>query len=65
MNGANKRQLEILALVAEGMTNKEIGDKLHLSLGSVSTSLRALYLRIGANDRAHAVYLGFKAGVLT
>lgn len=65
MNGASKRQLEILALVAEGMTNQEIGDKLYLSMATVAQQLRLLYQRIGANDRAHAVYLGFKAGVLT
>ena len=61
----SERQLEILELVAEGMTNQEIGDKLFLSVGSVAMTLRILYRQIGANDRAHAVYLALKAGVMT
>lgn len=59
------RQTQILALVAEGMTNGQIGKELNLSVTTVSSHLRRLYARIGANDRAHAVLLALRAGVLT
>lgn len=59
------RQTQILALVAEGMTNGQIGKELNMSVSTVSSHLRHLYRRIGANDRAHAVLLALRAGVLT
>jgi DNA-binding NarL/FixJ family response regulator len=59
------RQTQILALVAEGMTNGQIGKELGMSVSTVSCHLRRLYSRIGANDRAHAVLLALRAGVLT
>lgn len=59
------RQTQILALVAEGMTNGQIGKELGMSVSTVSSHLRHLYRRIGANDRAHAVLLALRAGVLT
>jgi DNA-binding NarL/FixJ family response regulator len=57
-------QLEILKLVAEGLSNPEIGAKMSLSVSSVSAHLRLLFRRIGAKDRAHAVYLCLRDGVI-
>jgi DNA-binding NarL/FixJ family response regulator len=59
-----KRHVEILALVAEGMTNEQIGTELHLSHHTVNTHLKEFYRLTGANDRAHAVLLAMRAGVV-
>jgi DNA-binding NarL/FixJ family response regulator len=58
------RQTQILALVAEGLTNAQIGVRMRLSHGTVTRELKLLYRAIDANDRAHAVYLALRAGVL-
>lgn len=58
------RQTQILALVAEGLTNTQIGVRMRLSHGTVTRELKLLYKAIDANDRAHAVLLAMRAGVL-
>lgn len=58
------RQTQILALVAEGLTNTQIGVRMRLSHGTVTRELKLLYRAIDANDRAHAVLLAMRAGVL-
>lgn len=58
------RQAEILALVAEGLTNAQIGAKLHLSEDTIKTNLRRLSLARGARNRAHLVHLAHQWGLL-
>ena len=62
--GVTRRHVQILTLVAEGMTNNEIGAHLHLSRHTVNTHLKQFYRLTGANDRAHAVLLALRAGLL-
>lgn len=61
---ATARQVRILELVAEGMTNAQIGERMKVSTSIVTRELKLLYRLIGANDRAHAVLLALRAGVL-
>ena len=49
-----------LALVAEGMLNQEIADRLWLSRDGLKTRLRLAYSQIGAITRAHAVALDWR-----
>ena len=59
------RQVEILELIVEeGLTNGEIAQRLFLGENTVKTHLRKLYELIGANDRAHAVALALRLGVV-
>lgn len=58
------RELEILALVAEGTTNRAAGDRLHLSEATVKTHLLSIYAKLGVGDRAAAVAEGFRRGLL-
>lgn len=55
LQGLSPRDLEILALVVEGLTNKEIGRRLGLQEVTIKAHLRGLYRRIGAANRAQAV----------
>lgn len=56
------RQIELLRLVAEGMTNEEIGKKLFLVETTVKDHLRLAYKKLGTTSRVLAVVLGIKEG---
>ena len=49
------RELEILQLVAEGLSNQEVSKQLYLSANTVKTHLRNLYGKLGVNSRTQAV----------
>jgi DNA-binding NarL/FixJ family response regulator len=59
------RELEILALVARGTTNREAAKRLFISEATVKTHLLHIYAKLGVNDRAAAVAVGFDRGLLT
>jgi DNA-binding NarL/FixJ family response regulator len=58
------RELEVLALVADGATNRSAAAQLHLSEGTVKTQLLGIYTKLGVSDRAAAVAEGFRRGLL-
>lgn len=58
------RELEVLALVADGTTNRAAGVQLHLSEATVKTHLLSIYAKLGVRDRAAAVAEGFRRGLL-
>jgi DNA-binding NarL/FixJ family response regulator len=58
------RELEVLALVADGATNRAAGQRLHLSEATVKTHLLSIYAKLGVGDRAAAVAEGFRRGLL-
>ncbi|WP_166139190.1 helix-turn-helix transcriptional regulator [Nocardioides ochotonae] len=51
----SEREAEILGLVAQGLSNPEIGEVLYLSVNTVKTYLRTAYRKIGLRTRAQAV----------
>jgi DNA-binding NarL/FixJ family response regulator len=59
------RELEILELVARGTTNREAARRLFISEATVKTHLLHIYAKLGVNDRAAAVAVGFDRGLLT
>lgn len=54
-NPLSRREIEILNLVAEGLSNKEIGEKLFISEGTVKNHLSNILAKVEARDRGHAV----------
>jgi two-component system nitrate/nitrite response regulator NarL len=46
-----KRQLEVTALVAAGLSNKDVGRRLNLSEGTVKIHLHHIYDRLGVGNR--------------
>jgi DNA-binding NarL/FixJ family response regulator len=58
------REQEMLRLVAEGLTNREIGQRLSISEETVKVHVRNIYGRIQARSRAHAVAIGFRRGMV-
>jgi DNA-binding NarL/FixJ family response regulator len=59
------RELEVLALVATGHTNREAAASLFVSEATVKTHLLHVYAKLGVNDRAAAVAVAFERGLLT
>ena len=53
--GLTPREVDVLGLIAAGLSNQEIGDRLYISINSVKTYVRTAYQKIGAERRAHAV----------
>jgi DNA-binding NarL/FixJ family response regulator len=58
------REREVLALVARGTSNREIARELFISEATVKTHLTHLYAKLGVNDRAAAVAVGYDRGIL-
>ncbi len=58
------REAQILALLAEGLVNKEIAARLGISRHTVKTHLAALFHKLGVSTRAEAVAAGARAGVI-
>ena len=56
--GITKRELEILELMAQGMSNREIAEKLFVSENTVKTHSSRLFDKLGAKRRTQAVQLG-------
>jgi NarL family two-component system response regulator LiaR len=56
--GLTPRELEILALIAEGLSNKEIADRVHVSENTVKTHSSRVFDKLGAKRRTQAVQLG-------
>jgi DNA-binding NarL/FixJ family response regulator len=63
-NGLTPREGEILALLGEGLANKEIGVRLRISEHTVKTHLAAIYEKLGAANRAEAVATGLRRGFI-
>ncbi|MDX1435333.1 MAG: response regulator transcription factor [Anaerolineales bacterium] len=58
------REKEILALVAEGMTNRKIAQKLSVSENTVKYHLRNIMQKLGAQNRTEAVTIAIQSGFL-
>lgn len=56
------REEEVLALLAEGLTNTEIGARLHLSLGTVKTHIGGVLTKLGVRNRVEAAMWAHETG---
>lgn len=62
--GITPRELEILELVAQGLSNREIAEKLFVSENTVKTHCSRAFDKLGARRRTQAVQLGKEFGLL-
>ncbi|GCC52842.1 helix-turn-helix transcriptional regulator [Chryseotalea sanaruensis] len=53
--GISKRELEVLTLMAQGLSNQEIADKLFVSLNTIKTHSSNLFLKLEVNRRTQAI----------
>ncbi len=59
-----ERELDVLRLLAEGMSNREIGNKLSLTEGTVKNYVTNVLQKIGARDRTQAALRGRELGLM-
>jgi LuxR family maltose regulon positive regulatory protein len=59
------RELEVLPLIAKGLTNQEIAARLYLSLHTVKAHARNIYAKLGVSSRTQAVARGRALGYLS
>ena len=58
------RELEILHLVAGGLSNLEIATALHIAEGTVKTHIKSILAKLEARDRSQAMVIGMKRGLV-
>jgi DNA-binding NarL/FixJ family response regulator len=58
------REAEVLALIASGLSNREIAEKLVVSEATVKTHVNHVFAKIGARDRAQAVHYAYSHGLV-
>ena len=56
----SEREEQVLALIAEGLTNQQIADRVFISINSVKTYIRSAYRKIGVTSRSQAVAWGLR-----
>ena len=59
-----ERELEVLRLVATGMSNAEISEQLVISYATTKTHVSRLLYKLGARDRAQLVVIAFDSGIV-
>jgi DNA-binding NarL/FixJ family response regulator len=57
------REVEVLGLIAEGLTNTEIAERLVVSAATVKSHVNHIFAKIGARDRAQAVVYAYANGL--
>jgi DNA-binding NarL/FixJ family response regulator len=59
------REREVMALVAEGLTNEEIAGRLVISPATAKTHVSRILLKLDARDRAQLVVIAYESGLVT
>lgn len=62
--GLSKREIEVLQLMAEGLSNQEIADKLFVSLNTVKSHTSNLFSKLDVKRRTAAIETGRKIGLI-
>lgn len=60
-----QREAEVLQLMAAGLTNKQIAARLHLSEHTVKFHIASLFAKLAVSNRAEAVRVGARRGIIT
>ncbi|MYQ82328.1 winged helix-turn-helix transcriptional regulator [Streptomyces sp. SID4936] len=64
LDAITNRELEVLGLIARGLSNTEITEHLHLSLATVKTHIGRLHAKLQAPDHAQLVIVAYETGLV-
>jgi DNA-binding NarL/FixJ family response regulator len=64
MEQLNPRELSVLELASQGLSNREIGEYLHVAEETIKTRMKSILSKLNANDRTHAVRIAIQRGFL-
>ena len=64
-DGLTAREVEILALMADGLSNPEIAARLYIGQTTVKTHINNAFAKIGVRNRAEAVHYAHEHGLAT
>ncbi|UBU13918.1 response regulator [Nonomuraea gerenzanensis] len=65
LDGITPREREVLTLIAKGLSNRDIAEHLHLTVGTVKTHIGHLLAKLKARDRAQLVIAAYEAELVT
>jgi DNA-binding NarL/FixJ family response regulator len=65
MAGLTPREVEVLRLIGQGLSNEEIAGLLFIAESTAKTHVKRILGKIGARDRAQAVVLAYRSGLMT
>ncbi len=60
----NPRETEVLGLLAQGLSNADIAQRLYLSEGTIRNYMSALFAKLGVSDRTQAVVVALRYGLV-
>jgi LuxR family maltose regulon positive regulatory protein len=60
----SERERQVLGLIAEGLTNREIAERLYLAVSTIKTHINNLYAKLGVSKRTQAIARGRQLGLL-
>ena len=63
-NPLSARELQVLLMLSEGLTNQQISDQLNVSRNTIKTHLKHIYAKLGTNKREEAVLKGKDYGLI-
>src|SRR5947209_2905850 len=65
LDGLTDRELQVLSLVAKGLSNSEIAEAIYVTPATAKTHVSRLLMKLGARDRAQLIVIAYETGVVT